>query len=167
MRTTPLLAFAFALAACKSSKPAATSAAAEPKAIGATGASVIAPASWVVNADGQISYRVGTGPGDQVFLNEVMFPAKTVDDLYAAECARASAPGLKLTTPAGALYVQCKVSTTTRDGKAVELTKVASELRVGAKGVKCHFGSDDDPTKLIEVCKSLQPSATVPGGGTR
>jgi len=127
--------------------------------VGKLGATVDAPPAWEVAALGKDSYRVGTGPGDQVFVREVAFPPRTIDELYATECARALEPGTKATTPAGAMIVECRLGSTTPDGKAVELVHVASLIRAGERGIKCHFGiaGDAAAATATAVCRSLRP----------
>jgi len=125
--------------------------------IGKLGATVDAPPDWEVAEIGRGSYRVGTGPGDQVFVREIAFPPRTIDELYATECARAVEPGTRATTPAGAMIVECRLSSTTPDGKAVELVHAASLIRAGDHGIKCHFGIDGDAGVATAVCRSLRP----------
>lgn len=125
--------------------------------IASLGVTIDAPPSWEVTALGKESYRVGPGPGEQVFVRAVAFPPRTLDELYATECARAAAPGAKATTPAGAMVVECKVASTTRDGKSIELVLVASLLRAGDRGIKCHFGTSGDAEPAAAVCRSLRP----------
>ncbi len=123
-------------------------------------ATVDAPPGWEVAAAGKQSYRVGAGPGEQVFVREVAFPPATLDELYATECARAAAPGTKATTPAGALIVECTLPSTTRAGKAIELVHVAALLRAGGRAIKCHFGIAGDAAAAAAaaaVCRSLRP----------
>jgi hypothetical protein len=125
--------------------------------IGKLGATVDAPPDWEVTALGKASYRVGTGPGEQVFVRDVAFPPKTIDELYATECARAIEPGTKATTPAGAMIVECRLPSTTPDGKAVELVHVASLIHAGDRGIKCHFGIAGEAAAAAAVCRSLRP----------
>jgi len=130
-------------------------------------ATVDAPPGWEVaamggamgSAMGSASYRVGAGPGEQVFVREVAFPPQTLDELYATACARAMAPGTKATTPAGAMVVECKVASTKRDGKSIELVHVAALIRAGDRGIKCHFGiaGDAEARVAAAVCRSLRP----------
>jgi hypothetical protein len=125
--------------------------------IGKLGATVDAPPDWEVTALGKGSFRVGTGPGEQVVVREVAFPPRTIEELYATECARAIEPGTKATTAAGAMIVECRLPSTTPDGKAVELVHVASLIRAGERGIKCHFGIDGDAEAATAVCRSLRP----------
>ena len=125
--------------------------------IGTLGATVDAPPGWEVAELGKGSYRVGPGPGEQVFVREIAFPPRTIEELYATECARAIAPGAKAATPAGALIVECRLASTTPDGKAVELVHVASLIRAGDRGIKCHFGIDGDAEVATAVCRSMRP----------
>jgi len=125
--------------------------------VGKLAATVDAPPSWEVTSLGKDSYRVGTGPGEQVFVREVAFPPRTLDELYATECARAIEPGTKATTPPGALIVECRLTSTTPDGNEVELFHVASLIRAGDRGIKCHFGIDGDASAATAVCRSLRP----------
>jgi hypothetical protein len=129
----------------------------EPKSIGSTGAVIDAPANWEVAEEGKISYRVGAGNGRQVFVTEMAFTPKDLEEFYKDECGKfASGPGIKETTPAGALYVECKTKSQTRDGKPVDLTTIRSIVRVGDHGVRCRVETDGDPTTLSSVCKSLR-----------
>ena len=125
--------------------------------IGQLGATVDAPPSWEVTALGKGSYRVGAGPGEQVVVREVAFPPSTIEELYATECARATGPGTKTATPTGALIVECRLGSTQPDGEAVELVHVASLIRAGNRGIKCHFGIDGDAEVAAAVCRSLRP----------
>lgn len=125
--------------------------------IGKLGASVDAPPNWEITAIGKDSYRVGLAPGEQVFVREVAFPPRTVDELYATECARAIEPGTKATTPAGAMIVECRLASTDPDGKEVELVHVASLIRTGDRGIKCHFGIEGNAADAAAVCRSLRP----------
>jgi hypothetical protein len=120
-------------------------------------ATVDAPPGWEVTAAGKESYRVGTGPGEQVSVREVAFAPRTIDELYATECARAIEPGTKAMTPAGAMIVECRLASTTPDGKSVELVHVASLIRAGDRGIKCHFGITGDAEAAAAVCRSLRP----------
>jgi hypothetical protein len=120
-------------------------------------ATVDAPPGWEVAALGKDSYRVGPGGVEQVFVREIAFPPRTLDELYATECARAIEPGARAATPAGAMIVECKVASTMPDGKAVELVHVASLIRAGERGIKCHFGIDGDAAVAAAVCRSLRP----------
>ena len=124
--------------------------------IGALGATVDAPPDWEAAAVSKAVYRVGAGPGEQVFVREVAFAPATMDELYATECARAIEPGTKAMTPAGAMIVECRVWSATPDGKSVELVHVASLLRAGDRGIKCHFGIAGDAEAAAAVCRSLR-----------
>lgn len=123
----------------------------------ALGARVEAPESWEVTATERGAYRIGAGTGKQVFVREVAFPPRTIGELYATECARAPEPGTKTTTPAGAMVVECKLISATKDGRSVELTHVASLIRIGERGIKCHFGIAGDAEAATAVCRSLRP----------
>jgi len=59
--------------------------------------------------------------------------------------------------PTGALVVECRLASTTPDGREVELVHVASLIRVGDRGIKCHFGIDGDASAATAVCRSLRP----------
>jgi hypothetical protein len=125
--------------------------------IGALGVTVDAPPDWEVLAVGKASFRVGAGRGEQVFVREVTFAPATLDELYATECARAIAPGTRATTLAGAMIVECRVASATPDGESVELVHVASLLRAGERGIKCHFGiAGDAAATATAVCRSLR-----------
>jgi hypothetical protein len=121
------------------------------------GATVDAPPGWELTALGKGSYRVSAGPSEQVVVREVAFPPATLDELYAAECARAVGPGTKATTPGGAMVVECKLASTRPDGEEVELAHVASLIRAGGRGIKCHFGIDGEAEVAAAVCRSLRP----------
>lgn len=138
--------------ACKRAEPEAHVAIRLP----ALGATVDAPASWEVAPIGKDGYRIGLGPREQVFVRDLAFAPKTVDELYAAECARAPAPGTKLVTAHGALFVHCTLRSTPPDGPARELVHVAALLRSGGRGIKCHFGTVDDAEAATAVCLSLR-----------
>jgi hypothetical protein len=125
--------------------------------IGPLGATVDAPPDWEVTALGKGSFRVGAGPAEQVVVREIAFPPATLDELYATECARAIGPGTKTATPTGALIVECRLASTRPDGEAVELVHVASLIRAGGRGIKCHFGIDGDAEVAAAVCRSLRP----------
>ena len=125
--------------------------------IGKLGATVDAPPAWEVTALGKEAYRVGPGPGEQVFVREVAFAPRTIDELYATECARAIEPGTKATAPSGAMIVECRLPSTTPDGKSVELEHVASLIRNGDRGIKCNFGIAGDAAIATAVCRSLRP----------
>ncbi|HWO25889.1 MAG TPA: hypothetical protein VNO30_44445 [Kofleriaceae bacterium] len=126
--------------------------------IGGLGAAVDAPPHWEAEAVSKAVYRVGAGPGEQVFVREVAFAPATIDELYATECARAIEPGTKAMTPAGAMLVECRLASATPDGASVELVHVASLLRAGEHGIKCHFGIADDAAAATAtaVCRSLR-----------
>jgi hypothetical protein len=126
--------------------------------IGPLGVTVDAPPGWEAAAIGAGAYRVGAGPDadDQVFVREVAFPPRTLDELYATECARAIAPGAKAATPAGTMVVECRLASTTPEGKAIELAHVASLIRAGDRGIKCHFGIEGDAEAAAAVCRSLR-----------
>ena len=151
-----VLGGASAAAAC--SKRAADPDGPTPRKIGAL-ATVDAPPAWEVAAIAKDAYRVGVGPGEQVFVREVAFPPKALGELYATECARAVEPGARSMTPHGALIVECRLAATTKDGASVELLHVASLLRSGDRGIKCHFGlpaDTDDARAAAAVCRSLR-----------
>lgn len=124
--------------------------------LAALGATVDAPASWELAPIGKDGYRIGLGPHEQVFVRDVAFAPRTVDELYAAECARATAPGLRTTTSHGALFVQCTLRSTPPDGPPRELVHVAALLWAGGRGIKCHFGTVDDAAAATAVCLSLR-----------
>jgi hypothetical protein len=149
-----VLGAAITAAAC--GKRAADPDAPTPRKIGAL-ATVDAPPAWEVASVAKDAYRVGVGPGEQVFVREVAFPPKALDELYATECARALEPGAKSTTPHGALIVECRLASTTKDGASIELLHVASLLRAGDRGIKCHFGLSGDAAAATAVCRSLRP----------
>lgn len=142
-----------ALAACgKRSDPDAPVA----RRLGAL-ATVDAPPAWEVAPIGKGAYRIGDGSREQVFVREIQFPPKTVDELYATECARATEPGAKATTPAGALFVECRLASTAKDGASIDLVHAVSLLRTGDRGIKCHFGIPGDAADATAVCRSLRP----------
>jgi hypothetical protein len=150
----PLGAAAAAAAACgKQAAPEAHRAVR----VGELGATVDAPPGWEVTALGKGSYRVGTGRGEQVVVREVAFPPATIDELYATECARGVGPGTRVVTPTGAMIVECRLASTRPDGEEVELVHVASLIRAGGRGIKCHFGIDGDAEIATAVCRSLRP----------
>jgi hypothetical protein len=126
--------------------------------IGPLGVTVDAPPGWGAVAIGAGAYRVGTerDADDQVFVREVAFPPRTLDELYATECARAESPGAKAVTTAGTLIVECRLASTTPEGKTIELAHVASLIRAGDRGIKCHFGIEGEAEAAAAVCRSLR-----------
>jgi hypothetical protein len=120
------------------------------------GATIDAPPGWELTEVGNDTYRVGAGGEEGVFVRAVAFPPRTLDELYATECARAAAPGTRATTPAGAMVVACSVPLTTKDGKSIELVHAASLIAAGGRGIKCHFGTSGDPEAALAACRSLR-----------
>ena len=123
-------------------------------------ATVDAPPGWEVSTIGKDAYRVGEGPGEQVFVRAIAFPPKTLDELYATECARATEPGAKATTRAGTMIVECRLASTAKDGTSIDLLHVVSLIRVGDRSIKCHFGLPGEAAAAIAataVCRSLRP----------
>lgn len=114
------------------------------------------PPTWEVSTIGKDAYRVGEGPGEQVFVRAIAFPPPTLDELYATECARAPSPGTKATTHAGAMLVECRLASMAKDGTSIDLLHVVSLIHLGDRGIKCHFGLPGDAADAAAVCRSLR-----------
>src|SRR5262245_5032606 len=154
MRTLGIAAALVAVAAC--GREAADDGPLEPEPIGATGAVVDAPRAWAVTGGGEVGYRIGKGVGRQVFVDEVTKLQATPAELYAAECAYATAAGIQETLPSGALFVQCSLPGVGKDGGAIAVTHIASLIKIGERGFKCHVGTPHEPRELLAVCRSLR-----------
>jgi hypothetical protein len=71
-----------------------------------------------------------------VFVREIPFPPKTVDELYATEC---------------------RLAATAKDGASIDIVHAVSLLRTGDRGIKCHFGLPGEAAAATAVCRSLRP----------
>lgn len=131
-----------------------------PQALGDTGVVVDVPAGWTVD-DQSVEqfpvFRVGKGQ-QHVMVKRWMIAPKDVEELYAkqGECADAKEPGVKETTAAGAMYVQCKKRVPTDRGGEVEITHGTAALAMDKGAMRCFFTTTDDPSAQISVCKSLR-----------
>lgn len=131
-----------------------------PQALGDTGVVVDVPAGWTVE-DQSVQqmpvFRISKGKA-HVSVKRWMIAPKDIEELYVKpdECGSAKEPGVKETTPAGTMYVQCKKLLPNEGGGEIEVTHATAALPIEKGAMRCFFTTPEDATAQISICKSLR-----------